>query len=307
ELVYGPPTGDRDDRPPYGVPPGEDDPGDEDPGDTLDCTDVGPTPLVVETDAELAPFVGVRCIRGTFVVDDDVTDLSPLDALEVVEGGLFVRSTSVDPTPTVPLSALREVASLEILGNFEWTGPIRLPALERVTTGSLTLGGTMSELEFPRLVEVGGGVWIRPSPDLTLLSFPVLETVGSSFRAEFVTGVRELSLPVLDTLSGDLELSYVGLQDGFDLPRLASLDSFEIDHVSATSLDGFAPVTLTGDLSISTNLPLVDITSLNSLTSVGGDLSIVWNSNLPTAQADDLVMRLQGLGFTGAVDVQGND
>ncbi|MEM6925305.1 MAG: hypothetical protein AAF602_00135 [Myxococcota bacterium] len=306
ELVYGPPTGNRDDRPPYGVPPGEDDPGDE-PGGTLDCTDVGPTTLVVETDAELAPFAGVLCIRGNLVVDDDVTDLSPLDALEVVEGGLFVRTTAVNPAATVPLSALREVESLEILGNFQWTGPVTLPALERITTGTLTLGGTMSELRFPMLVEVGGGVSIRPSPDLTVLSFPVLETVGSTFRAEFVTGVRELSLPALDTLSGDLVLSYVGLQNGIDLPRLTTLGTFAIDHVSAPTLDGFAPVTLTGDLSISTNLPLVDITALNSLTSVGGDLSIVWNSNLPTVQADDLVTRLQGLGFTGSIDVQGND
>ncbi len=306
ELVYGPPTGDRDDRPPYGIPLGEDDPGD-DPDGGLDCVDVGTTPLVIRSDSELATYAGVRCFRGTVVVDDAVSDLSPLDALEVVEGNFSVRTSAVTPAPTGPLSALREVGGLEIRGNFDWTGPIELPSLERVAPGSVNLGGTMSELRLPALVEVGSSLWIHPSSGLTTLSFPVLQSVGGTLRAEFVTEVRQLSLPALDTLGGALELSYVGLQDGLDLPLLKSLGGFEIDHVRATTLAGFAPASIAGDLVISTNLFLADITSLDSLLSVGGDLTIVWNSNLPTGQATSLADRLQGSGFTGTVDIQGND
>jgi hypothetical protein len=103
----------------------------------------------------------------------------------------------------------------------------------------------------------------------------------------------------IDELSDLMELSgYESVTGWLDI-----LDPSEV-LVDLTGLECLMSVG--GNLSIEYMVDLTNIDGLSGLTSVGGNVSIEHNCRLPTSAAEALVARLRALGWDGTADISDN-
>lgn len=142
----------------------------------------------------------------------------------------------------------------------------------------------------PLLAQVRGHVFVDAA--VVAVSFPSLLSAYSLAFGNVRTSVQSIDLPALTTLSGG-----GGPAAGtFRLPRPRNLVSLSLPSLESTS--GSFSIT-EGNLLASIDLP--------SLTSVGPSFTVSDNPVLPTCQAQAVLDQLVANGWTGTVDISGND
>ena len=275
----------------------------------------GDVALESAADAE-AMCASANAVAGDVVIAGGVV----VDCLCEVDGGLIVAGNDVS------LPVLSKVGSLTMTG-----GALYVPDLQTID-GDLVVTGSLTALDLPRLVSVGGDFVVAGNTQLTSVDTYRLRTVGGD--------VEISGNPVLDRLTGTDTLESVGGEirlidnGGPATPGgFYSLDSVGGSiHISGnsgmTSLAGFSQllashdveitgnpdletlagfqslIDVAGGLVLSDNLLLAYIDGLVNLKTVSADLTITDNPSLSTSRAQALVDQLDSVG--GVVDVSGN-
>ena len=247
------------------------------------------------------------------------TDLLALVFPSLVEaGGIWLfHNELADPVSFPVLTAVNGDVSIYPM---EYINLIEAPALVNVS-GSLGLGfGLESDLRFPSLQTVGD--FLQFSQNFASLEFRSLTETGGLTLTEVRILDENFELPSLQIVHGDVyiwdassqtdppleyflpaveiiegNLTVEGWGPGstdelalVDLPALVQVmgDVRAINGVSLTRLPWTSLQEIGGDLQISENTVLDDITGLYAIHSIGGYLAITINPSLPTAQAEAL-------------------
>lgn len=248
----------------------------------LGCEPVGEDVVegggLILTPEDLLPFCGARTIRANLIFGSDAQttgweDLHTLDALEVLEGGLYVQV--IEESLTLP--RLREAGDLTFHGPGT-APPAGLPRLE--TVARLTLDGYDGSWSLPALREVG---------DLEIEAIDGIEELSA---LESLDRVRLVDSPVRSLPAA---------------PGLTSIGSVELTRTALISAALFANVTeIRGSLELIQNDSIVDLQPFASLTSIGAELTaqdsgfsehglvIVNNDNLRSLDGLGALRTLQG-------------
>jgi hypothetical protein len=138
--------------------------------------------------------------------------------------------------------------------------------------------------------------------------------IGGELRININDGLTEVEMPYVTWLGGDLTIIYNNDLISLDLGSLVYIEGdVEIEgNRSLPSLDGLRSLKyIGGGLKIGCphcehlNDELSDISGLDKLESVGGNIKIEGNPKLPTCAAEALVQRLKY--FPGIATINGND
>jgi hypothetical protein len=227
--------------------------------------------VVVASQQDLEDLEGCEEIRGDFTIQMFAdAELTPLHALQVVEGGLLIGGTLFgalwDGQGDVEDLLLAEQA---LRGT--WLASLEgLESLERV--GALMLSDTaVSDLSPLAQLRGIGGAGASPesileSGDLIIQGNPLLRDLTGLERAR---GVTEVQIG----FNGALE-SLDGLTPSLDLRLL-----LVFEEPALTDIDVFAPVTTVGELTLST-VGVTQLDALSGLVVVEGAISISNNPDL---------------------------
>lgn len=248
-----------------------------------------------------AKLASVKALSNLAKVDgslrlDSNPELRSLDGLENLKGvGGYLSLRSM------PLTSLQPLASLERVG--ESLGLNHLPELRNLlglhslrTVGqsggavvgaqSLYIGSTNTNLEtveFDSLTEVGGNLWISPSPSLVSIRLPNLKSIGA-YEDGVSPGVLEIKessrlisveIPAVETIVGGVEISeHENLRhvDLGSLRRTAHLHLLRNRSLQRVLLgDGLE---IEGDLKMMENRSQPSLQGMEGLRSVGGELKV---------------------------------
>lgn len=216
--------------------------------------------------ADLAALAGVEVLNGNLTLSGtDLADLSALGSLREV-GGALTLSDNTQLTSLAALGNLETVrGKLEVRDNPLLEGLDGLTSLDTVE-GDLEIVGNdeLTTLGLTSLRDVQGRVLIYFNDKLTTLAgMPALETVDGMF-VYFNPKLAAFDLDRLPAIDGDLHL--------VTNARLASLPA----------LTELTTLTDAGDLTISDNDALTDLSGLVSLSTLDGDLYLYFNDTLAT-------------------------
>ncbi len=228
-------------------------------------------------------------INGTLNIEknDSLTDLSGLDNLNSIEGSLVIARNSALET----LSSLENVTSVEdyilIERNHKLTNLAGFENLQTVggTFSLFYCDGIISLEHLLNLTSIGGGLSIVECPSLTSLTG--LESVTS------ILGAFEIrSNPGLTDLSA-LESVIYWSEGVYILIR---------NNEALVTLSGLNNISNIGQLEISDNFLLTDITAFNNVTSID---QYLWMEN---NDAMTSLAGLENLNFIGyGLVVKGNE
>jgi len=253
------------------------------------------TRFLTQTDIDIFFASNPSCteILGTIDIafEFGITDLTPFDKIERIDGALIVRVNEDSHTSTL-FKNLKEVG-----GDFSFVA-------------SPTSEDTIND--FPLLRTVGGRVNLRntyPSGDLTSL-----ESIGADLLLTNILTTNFILFPSLKRIGGTLaignnsnlieingfkNLKYVGGLDLFKNPNchlISGFDNvdtiggdFELDnHESLTEFNAFQNTKYLGGKFIIHNEPkLKDFGGFSSLIRIEDELTIENNTNLETISAFD--------------------
>jgi hypothetical protein len=247
-----------------------------------------PGSLIAENDAELEPFEGIACVEGEMSLTLEVSEVTPLHALEAV-GWMHVYATS-NLASLDGLNNLRRIADDLFIGAY-------LPDAGCLGTQITTLAPLQS------LEEIGDSLYICENPNLTSIA-----ALGTALSGDFGGTIEIYASPSLESLAG-LEgltsagdsLNFGGLPLVADLVPLGNLTAVDgalgIAGWGMASMEGLEQLTTAGSFRIVENPQLVSLAGLEGLLSVEDNLSIHDNPMLPQAEAE---------AFAAGVDVGGS-
>jgi hypothetical protein len=302
---------------------GDPDGGDTDDVDTDSDTDTGQDcyegDLAIETADDVALLEPYDCVAGSVTVLD--TGLTALDLswIKGVEGDLIVGGN--DDLASLDLGALVAVWGDFMLG--DWTeeeGARQNPALTSVDVSSLAAAGgwlfvygntTLQNLEFPKLLSIGGGVSVggtqgTENNSLATLSMPVLlEVSGGGISILLNSSLTTLEMGSLVSVSGDIwitETVSLKIAEFGSLSSVAGWLSFSSN--SALTIISMPALSSVGIfLDIKDNQVLASM-GMPSLTAVGSRLYIYDNPSLPQCEACEILEQLDS--FPGDFFFHGN-
>ncbi len=195
----------------------------------------------------------------------------------------------------------------------------------------LAENATLTMMELASLETVGGSIRVDQAGALTGIRLPALQTIDGDLVVQIAFQLSELSVPSLTSVGGEIHLvdHRLAVLDFASLTSAGGINvktlrcsSFELLLLSAVAGDlalsdnggallSFAVPqlqTLGGGLSIMFNSGLQDLDGLAALTRVDGDFAVQYNSVLPTCAANalrDQLLVAGGIG--GTVTISGND
>jgi hypothetical protein len=181
---------------------------------------------------------------------------------------------------------------------------LSLPSLQLVGgTVSVDYGGH-SALLLPSLTDVSGWFRLDDNSGLLTVETPMLE--AAAFIS--ISQSSSLSLVSFPTLTS---CPYVHLEENdslavIDLPLLTSTDLLLWSNDALETVDGFPSLSVLGELQMSTNSSLTDVTGLHDVTAIVGDLTVADNPSLPTSAAEALrdAIGIENIG--GTITISGN-
>lgn len=244
----------------------------------------------------------------------------------VVEGNKLTFTAEVAGTYAVVERARVPAgcSTKEVAGNINAQNNAQLAELEGVTRldGSLTIGGTVSDLSSLRcltvagslaveradslsalklasLADVRGSVFIVDNQSLTSVELPALKSVSGVAAFQFNPTLRTIDLHAITKLGGNPATTSLAF---WSLPALLSADLSTLQAVPGTlfatllgtsDMDALklrlgALETVGGDVSIGTNNTLRDLAGLSSLKKIGGKLAVSDNPALTAAELSSL-------------------
>lgn len=173
--------------------------------------------------------------------------LESLDAVEVVDLGALERATSVDVTGLdvvtgLDLGSLHKTDSVEIRNAFELTD---------LDLGSLTETGSLNLTSLWALTDLSG-LAIEEVDSLTLYSLIALTSV---------TGLEQLT-----SIDGKLYIRGLDALEDFEGMGAVEMETFELRESGMTSLDGLEGISVSGDVTVSSNDALLRVDGLSGLT-----------------------------------------
>jgi hypothetical protein len=255
--------------------------------------------VLVTNQQELEDLEGCEEIRGDFTIRMFAeAELTPLRALQVVEGGFLIGrtlfATSPEEEEEQDSQTLEEIRLAEQALRGTWLESLEgLESLERV--GGLLLSDTaVSDLSpLAQLREFGGAggspEGVIDSGDLGIQGNPLLRDLTGLERAR---GVIEVgigfngALESLDGLTPESELTLLSI---FEEPALTDIDAFSaitrvgaltLVGVGVTQLDALSSLhTVEGAISITNNPDLVNVNGLGNVQQATS-LEVVNNAKL---------------------------
>jgi hypothetical protein len=235
----------------------------------------------------------------------------------LVAGSATAFCADMDGTVTLELPSLERVGTLHICWND--VQQVLLPQLQTATSFFIRSAGITEPVTLPSMTLVKGKLVAYAPLDVPSLSeirggldmfapidAPVLATVGA--RANFGVTGASISLPALTSAGG---IKCCGLTTSLDLPALTQVGAFggsgQIDVTGyATSISMPLLESTTGDFSIVRTYRLTTI-DFSSLASVGPQLLINRNRELPDCYATNLFDQLVASGWSGTASIYGNN
>ncbi len=255
-----------------------------------------------------------------------LASLTGLENLLTSTQNLTIKSNR-SLTSLAALDGLRSVAILEISGNPK-LATIAPAALQKIDVRLvLNSNPALTTLSLPSLATTSG-IQINSNAALTSISFPSLVTTWL-FSIQVNTALTTISAPNLAATTGDIDLTILpalstvnfsslattggslllssasALANLSGFPKLASVaGNFVVNGCNA--LDDFAGVenltSVSGNMVLSNNAQLSNFTGMaGSFASVGGDLAIIANPQLPTATAQSFA---SSISVGGTVTIQ---
>jgi hypothetical protein len=149
-------------------------------------------PVIVHAQRELDALRGCRSLAGLEIRGAVPFDLTPLEAVEQVDGDLAVRSTFALASVRFP-ALVRVGGAVMIVSNLDLAG-VYLPALVSARTVVITDAPPLLQIMMPSLREVGG--------DLVLARLPSLELVDLSGLSGLDGVAGRLEAPRIETWMG---------------------------------------------------------------------------------------------------------
>lgn len=178
--------------------------------------------------------------------------------------------------------------------------------------GSFTVYDELSIFDLAGCRYIQGDLEINDTSLTDLHGLEELRTVGGSLSIGYNPQLASVAgLDGLFEIDGELHIA--GNDALTDLGGLEGLFAvggrLRIDHNAAlAAFDGLEGLWIVGgDLDIEDNSSLESLDGLNGLAVLGGDeLSVRYNTVLPTCEAEELAARLIANGFDGIVSIDGN-
>jgi Leucine-rich repeat (LRR) protein len=244
-------------------------------------------------------FPGSLFIRPPAFETSDITDLSPLSGLQSVTSGLII-SGNTNLTTLTGLSSLTSVGTLNISYNPVLTDLTSLSVLTQAQDLVLAENGQLSDLTGLENITQ----WKQPST-IIITKNPLLTSIAK-LSANFPTDIYSLlieqtpltDLRGLERLKNSLYVvikSNPLLTSVAGLSALTSTSQLQItDNAQLPNLTGLENMYTVANLLIDRNPALTSIASLTGVTQAGGDLSISNNDRLTNLTGLDRVTNVGG-------------
>jgi len=235
----------------------------------------------------------------------DVSMSSTLRALTSLSGDLLLHPGSTVTAPILPSvggrvyadGALSATSLTTITKSLQVRNTALLPAL--TTVGGDLIGYVA--LSLPVLDAIGGRLTLSRVPAADLGS---LRSIGGDV---FMTrgGNGDLDLTSLQTVGGVMYIR-VNSHPALSFPALSSVGGYFYASNNAAAVISAPQVTsIGGTLTIASDSLLTNI-AFGALSTLGGDLYITGDPQLPTCQATNLATQLQTAGWAGTAFISGN-
>jgi len=267
--------------------------------------------LILRTPADKQLLAGVECFVGKLALVPGLVDASGLESLRVVAGSVLAASDDDAAAPTatlfVGLDALEHIGGHFTIWGSEITSLHGLEAL-RAIDGSLACDADLDDLEgLEGLETIGGSLKVGYCAGEPLSgTLPSLAGLDSLTSVEaIILNAPKLTGPQVLPMLAQLPVLHVCHSGAAGLSLPALVEAGEI-HITGskqwTGLEAPSLTTLTGDLLL-TGTGISGLDGLAGLTSIGGDLGIGANKQLPTCVAKAFAA---GLMVAGNVNISGN-
>ena len=222
------------------------------------------------------------------------------------------------PTSSRDSSSLQSATTLQIGQSFAlcegalpgvrpaWSTPmsLRLDSLASVDHLDIMHTEGLTELSLPRLRTITGRMRVVDLPYATSASLPALVRVTTPVWVNFRNLPRLTAIDLHNAVEvGRLAFWDTGLTS-IDLPGIVTFhDRISVRHNPALTTLRYDGVTTAGGIDVGEN-PLLSTFELPSLVSVADDVTIDFNTRLPTCEINAM---LAGVSVGGTVDVHANE
>ncbi|ARN77160.1 hypothetical protein BST97_03680 [Nonlabens spongiae] len=257
---------------------------------------------------------GEVIIDGTDVLDNRITNLSPLNSINSIGGSLTIKHTDLvnldglenvsspvdvlyiqfndELTNVNSLGGITEFNSIYIEGNDRLLNLVGLEGAEEINYLTIRSNADLRSLRgLENLSSIDGM--------LSLRSNNVLSDIQSLSNLEFADRIvlGHTSVNTLSGLSGLLRVRSLEINNNHNLTNLTGLEElthlerFDIrNNQSMTSLDGFSQsISTLNNLLISNNSHLDNLSGLNNVTEITDTFSLLGNSALNQISLEGLV------------------
>ena len=232
-----------------------------------------------EVEEYLNSYLSCETITGNLYIGSGVIDLSRLNAIKKIKGDLIIEGAQV--------TKFANFDDLEFVeGNLTFKGLTKAVELNDFNNlkkigGSFTITNweSLRSIDsFYALEEVKGDFLITDSGLISLIGFTNLEIVYGDFELiDYPHGLDDFTK--LHTVGGDFIIRDTGI-------------NFITGFNTLTSVGSLSPTG--GDLIISGNIELIEISGLNNLTHIYGSMVIDNNENLPDIKGIRSLNELNG-------------
>ena len=246
---------------------------------------------------------GLETVTGNVTVSrNDQLETVSMPALTTVDGSFNhnLNSRSAAGQVSVSLPALETVGDSITMDGYDSSyGYAKVHTVTLGTAGTpLVVGATgagqdvdiwnqhsLESIHADALTQVHGDLSLWDIPLLGELHLDGLESLGEGFSLDGDTAITALSLPSLVSVGGSFRLDNYNdssLLESISAPLLTSIGgNLQVtEHEALTTIGAFGPdLTVGNDLNVTENWNLSDLTGLEGIRSVTGDVSIWRNSS----------------------------
>lgn len=222
------------------------------------------------------------CVRiGGIALTDDITDLSPLQSVRVIDGDLIIRDVTAD----LSMSNLNAIDSISGVFTLEKCGTTIIDFSDR---GPILGGLVVANCDSLRLVRLANRQDTISS--IILRENLVLDTLSVGTNIEHVSGSVKLDLNV-SLRKMQLVPSVVSVLGDFDVARCTVLRDLGSSYTQLRTVGGV--------IRFASLLALDSISGFNSLTQVES-VGLVSLSKLSTLKGFNLIEHTKGVAFSQA-------
>ena len=261
----------------------------------------GPSVIISGNDSllDLAGLESWIDIAHNLIITNNASlrDLHGLENLTSTTQGVLLRGNR-SLASLAALDQLRSAAAMEISGSAATS--VSLASLQKVSvTVLVNSNDALATVTFPSLATTSG-IQLHNNRALTTASFPSL-VVTNTLQIQLDPMLRSVSAPHFIAATGSMELSMLPALTTVDLTGLTTIGgALTLSGLTTLpSLAGFNTLGgISGDMTVQTCNALTSFTGLEQLEQIGGNLTIIANTNLPKPIAQAFAARVAVGGTT---------